>query len=70
MAPWHFLVAEVVVNDSKIGKSMENAWDLFIENLAVLFVIGIILSSILYALDITISMATILVQYNFDFTGD
>ena len=69
IAPWYFLVAEVVVDNSKIGKSMENAWDLFIENFAVLFVIGIILSSILYALNITISMATMLVQYNFDFTA-
>jgi hypothetical protein len=68
-APWYFLLAEIVVNDSKIGKSMENAWDLFIEHFAVLVVIGIILSSISYAVNITISMATMLVQYNFDFTA-
>lgn len=69
IAPWYFLVAEVVVNNSKIGKSMENAWDLFIENFAVLVVIGVVLSIIWYVVNIIISTAAILIQYNFDFTA-
>jgi hypothetical protein len=68
-APWYFLLAEIVVNDSKIGKSMENAWDLFIENFAVLVVIGFILSIMLYAINVTLGVTTLLIQNDFDFSA-
>jgi hypothetical protein len=68
-APWYFLLAEIVVNDSKIGKSMENAWNLFIENFAVLAVIGIILSIMLYAINVTLGVTTLLIQNDFDFSA-
>ena len=68
-APWYFLLTEIIVNDFKIGKSMENAWNLFIEKFVVLAVIGIVLSSIWHVVNIIIGTAAILIQYNFDFTA-
>jgi hypothetical protein len=68
-ASWHFLLAEVVVKDSRIGKSLENAWDLFIENFAVLAVIGITLSIMTQVVNVAVTTVTILIHYDFDFSA-
>lgn len=66
-ALWYFLLAEVVVKDSGIGKSLENAWDLFIENFAVLAVIGITMSIVGQVMNVTVTTTIILIHYDFDF---
>lgn len=68
-APRYFIFSEIIVSDSGIGKSMENAWNLFIENFVVLAVIGIILSSLFYIANVTIGALIILFQHNFDFSA-
>jgi hypothetical protein len=68
-APYYFLLAEIIVNDSGIRKSIESAWDLFLENFVNLATIGIILSIIWYGVNLVISTTTILTQYNFDFAA-
>jgi hypothetical protein len=69
IAPRYFIFSEIIVSDSSIGKSMENAWNLFIDNFVALAVIGIILSSIFYIANVTIGILIILFQYNFDFSA-
>jgi len=68
-APQYFLLAEIIVNDSGIRKSIEAAWELFLENFVKLTKIGIILSIIWYGINLVISTTTILIQYNFDFAA-
>jgi hypothetical protein len=69
MAPRYFIYSEIIVSDSGIGKSMENAWNLFIENFVTLAVIGFILSSVFYIANVTVGTLIILFQHNFDFSA-
>ena len=68
-AMWYFLLTETIANDSGIRKSMKTAWAVFTHNFSVLAIIGVILAGALYATNISISIITMLVQNNFDFTA-
>lgn len=69
IAPGYFIFSEIIVSDSGIGKSLENAWNLFIDNFVVLAAIGFILSSIFHIANVTIGALIILFQHNFDFSA-
>ena len=69
IAPRYFIFSEIIVSDFGIGKSMENAWNLFIDNFVVLAAIGFILSSIFHIANVTIGALIILFQHNFDFSA-
>jgi len=68
-AMWYFPITEMVANDSKIGKSLKTAWTIFTYNFANLAIIGFLLTGIFYVINISISMAAMLVQNNFDFSA-
>jgi hypothetical protein len=65
-AMWYFPITETIANSSKIGESLKTAWALFIHNFVNLAIIGLLLISILRVMGISISMALMLVQNNFD----
>jgi len=68
-ALWYFLFAEIIMNDSSIRKSVKTVWSVFTDHFTVLAGIGIVLASTWYVINVTIGMAAILTQYNFDLTA-
>jgi hypothetical protein len=65
-AMMYFPITETITNESKIGKSLTTAWAVFTHNFVNLAIIGLLLVIGLRVINISISMATMLVQNNFD----
>ena len=62
----YFPITETITNESKIGKSLATAWVVFTDNFVNLAIVGLLLMIGLRVINISISMATMLVQNNFD----
>jgi hypothetical protein len=62
----YFSVAEIVINDSGIRKSVKNAWYLFISHLRDVALMGIIAMAIGQLANILIGMVAVLTQSNFE----
>ncbi len=69
VAMWYFPITETITSDSKIGESLKTAWTVFRHNFVNLAIIGLLLISILRVIDISSSMAIMLVQNNLDISA-
>ena len=67
VAMWYFPITEIIANNTKIGKSLKIAWTIFTYNFLILAIIGLGLATASYAINISISIVTMLVQNGFDF---
>ena len=67
VAMWYFPITEIIANNTKIGKSLKTAWTIFTSKFLILAIIGLGLAFASYAINISISIVTMLVQNSFDF---
>jgi hypothetical protein len=65
-ALWSFTITEMIANNSRIGTSLKTAWTVFTDNFVKLAAIGLLLIGVSRVVDLSIGMATMLVQNNFD----
>jgi len=62
----YFPIAETIKNNSTIGKSLKSAWSVFTHHFVSLAIVGILLMIGLRVTNTLVSMATLLVESNFD----
>lgn len=68
-APIQFIFSEIIVGDSGIWKSIQNAWNLFNKNFGVLAVSGALLSIAFHIVNASMGMLIILFQHHFDLSA-
>lgn len=64
----YFPITEVIRNNSKIGESLKTAWAVFTDNFLNLAIIGVLLICVFHVMNVSMSVAIILVQNSFDFS--
>lgn len=65
-AIFYFSLAEIIINDSKIGKSVKSAWIVFTRHFAVLIAIGLLLAITSYLTNIIFGAGLMVAQNNLD----
>lgn len=63
----YFSLAEIVINNSGVRKSLLTAWKLFLENFIFLLIVGFVLTSVSLTMGILIGALAQLIEFNFDF---
>lgn len=65
----YFAITETIANDSKIGKSLKAAWNVFTYHFASLAIIGLLLAIVSYTVNVSIGATIMLAQNGFDFSS-